>query len=81
MDEERLTAIIGIRIYPSWKKELMEDAMERGQTLSEYILQLIRVGWEQINKTINPQKLGFPGKGPPRCESIVHLPGPLFLWS
>ena len=27
------------------------------------------------------QNKGFPGKGPPKCESIVHLPGPLFLWA
>jgi len=39
MDNERLTAIIGIRLYPSMKKLLMEDAKERGQTLTEYILQ------------------------------------------
>jgi hypothetical protein len=48
--EERLTAIIGIRVYPSWKRQMMEEAMERGQTLSQYIYELIEAGWERINK-------------------------------
>lgn len=52
MDEEKATATIGIRIYPSLKEGLMEEAKERGQTLSEYILELIMVGWEQINRDV-----------------------------
>jgi hypothetical protein len=45
--EEKLTAIIGIRVYPSWKRQRMEEAIEKGQTLSEYIYRLIEAGWEQ----------------------------------
>ena len=48
--KERLTAIIGIRVYPSWKRQMMEEAIERGESLSEYIYELIELGWEQINK-------------------------------
>ena len=49
-DEERMTAIIGIRVYPSLKKQWVEEAVERGKNLSEYIDELIEAGWEQINK-------------------------------
>lgn len=52
-DEEKMTAVIGIRVYPSWKRQMMEEAQERGQTLSEYIIELIQVGWlTKFNLTI-----------------------------
>jgi predicted nucleic acid-binding protein len=50
MNEERATAIVGIRIYPSLKKELMEDAMERGQTLTGYVYDLLMAGREQLDR-------------------------------
>jgi len=49
-NEEKMTAIIGIRVYPSFKRQMIEEAIEKGQTLSEYIYRLIEAGWEQINK-------------------------------
>lgn len=49
-NEEKMTAIIGIRVYPSWKKQLVEEAVERGKTLSEYLYDLIEIGWQQNNR-------------------------------
>jgi hypothetical protein len=43
---EKLTSIIGIRVYPSWKKQMMEEAKERGRTLSQYLYDLIEKGLE-----------------------------------
>jgi hypothetical protein len=48
--EEKLTAIIGIRVYPSWKSQMTEEALERGKTLSEYVYELIETGWEKVNE-------------------------------
>jgi hypothetical protein len=47
-EEERLTSIIGIRVYPSWKRQMMEEAIERGETLSDYIYDLIETGREKL---------------------------------
>ena len=44
MLDERLTAIIGIRVYPSFKAQMREEAIDRGKTLSEYIYELIEAG-------------------------------------
>jgi hypothetical protein len=49
-NKEKMTAIIGIRVYPSWKKQMMEEAVERGKTLSEYIYELIETGSKGISK-------------------------------
>jgi predicted HicB family RNase H-like nuclease len=49
MSEEGLTAIIGIRVYPWLKKQMVEEAKEKGKTLSEYLHELIAIGWESIN--------------------------------
>ncbi len=48
-EEEKLTAIIGIRVCPSFKGQLMEEAIEKGKTLSDYLVELIEAGWEEIN--------------------------------
>ncbi|MGA2468450.1 MAG: hypothetical protein ABSH06_29415 [Thermodesulfobacteriota bacterium] len=48
MSEEKLTAIIAIRVYPSWKRQMGDEAIERGQTLSEYLYSMIEAGWEQV---------------------------------
>ena len=48
--EEKLTAIIGIRVYPSWKSQMEEEASEKGKTLSEYVYELIETGWERVNE-------------------------------
>ncbi len=48
-NEEKMTAIIRIRVCPSWKAQWMEEAVERGETLSYYLFELIEAGWEKIN--------------------------------
>ena len=50
MGEEKLTSIIALRIFPSFKKQLVEEAREREETLSEYIYELIVAGGKQISK-------------------------------
>jgi hypothetical protein len=47
---EKMTAIIGIRVYPSWKKQMMEEAMGERKTLSEYLYDLIGLGWERTKE-------------------------------
>ena len=49
-DKEKMTAIIGIRVYPSWKRQMMKEAKERGKTLSQHVYELIEAGSEQVNK-------------------------------
>ena len=44
MEDERLSAIIGIRVRPSAKKQFREMALERGETLSEFLWELIVAG-------------------------------------
>ena len=62
-DKERLTAIVGIRVYPSWKRQMMEEAIERGKTLSEYIYELIEAGWEKVVNGDVKQKDEFVKQG------------------
>jgi predicted DNA-binding protein len=49
-EEEGLTAFIGIRIWPSFKKDLQELAAAGGQTLSELILEFIEAGWKKMEE-------------------------------
>jgi len=49
-DKKRLTAFIGIRVYPSWKRQMMEEAIERRKTLSQYIYDLIETESKGISK-------------------------------
>jgi len=49
-DKKKLTGIIGFRVFPSYKKELAEEAAERGKTLSQYIYELIEIGREEFVK-------------------------------
>jgi len=46
--KEKLTAIIGIRVYPSYKKVLQEVATAGGQTLTDFIYDLIEAGSEKM---------------------------------
>ena len=50
MSKEKRTAIIAMRVSPSVKRKLVEKAVERGWTLTEYISELLVTGWEQINR-------------------------------
>ncbi len=42
--DEKLSAIIGIRVRPSAKKEFREMAEKRGETLSDFFWELILAG-------------------------------------
>ena len=46
--EEKLTAIIGLRVYPSWKSEAQKEAKRLGKTLSEFIYDCIEAGWDKV---------------------------------
>ena len=48
MVKERMTAIVGIRVYPSWKAKAIEEAEKRGNTLSEFLYDCIEAGWEKM---------------------------------
>lgn len=47
MSEEKLTAIIAIRVTPSYKQWLKETAEECGESLSDLILDLIEENFKQ----------------------------------
>ena len=49
-NEEKLTSIIAIRVFPSFKKDLIEEAKAKGKTLSTYFYEIFELGYEQINK-------------------------------
>jgi hypothetical protein len=60
MEEEKLTAIIGLRVRPSRKRQLMEAATKYGITLTSYINALIDLGLERVEqvkreKTLNKE--------------------------
>lgn len=47
---ERMTTILGVRVAPSQKKMLKEEAQKRGITLTDFIYDLINEGWQKIVK-------------------------------
>ena len=50
MTKEKLSAIIGIRVYPSWKKEAIKEAKRKGISLSDLIYQCLESGWDIVVK-------------------------------
>ena len=48
MSEEKMSAIVAIRVPPDWKQLAKEEAKERGQTLTGFIWDLIEAGFEKI---------------------------------
>lgn len=48
--QQRLTAIIGIRVCPSRKRQLMETAKKHEITLTDYISTLIDLGLERVEQ-------------------------------
>jgi len=48
--KEKLTATIGIRVYPSYKKVLQEVATAGGQTLTYFIYDLLEAGSEKMEE-------------------------------
>jgi hypothetical protein len=49
----RMSAIVAIRLYLSYKKLLKEEAKKRGQSLSDFL------GWTKYWKTLNKMKRTF----------------------
>jgi len=47
--EERKSEFIGIRISPDVKELLIDEAKQRGQTLSAFCYELIDIGYGTIN--------------------------------
>ena len=47
---QRRTTILGVRVAPSEKKMLKEEAEKRGKILTDFVRDLINAGWEKIAK-------------------------------
>lgn len=50
MHRERRTEIIAIRVDPTAKKLFLEEAQKRGETLTDFIIELMGFGWRGIVK-------------------------------
>ena len=50
MARERRTQIIAIRVPPTAKKRILEEAQKREETLTDFIFQLIGAGWNIVVK-------------------------------
>ena len=62
MSKERLTEIIGIRLYSSRKSQLKETATKYGITLTDYIQTLIDLGLERLEQLKREKMLNKGGK-------------------
>ena len=45
---ERSASIIGVRITPSDKERMKEEAKKRGWTLTHFVWTLLQAGWREI---------------------------------
>ena len=61
MTTEKLRAIIALRVFPSWKKRMVEEAKQRGKTLSQYLYDLVEAGLEATAKTDVKQEIETKG--------------------
>jgi hypothetical protein len=50
MDREKRTQIIGIRVPPTIKKRMLEEAQKREETLTMFLLECIVAGWNILVK-------------------------------
>ena len=50
MIRERRTEIIAIRVDPTAKKRILEEAQKREETLTDFIWELMGAGWEVVVK-------------------------------
>ena len=50
MTRERKTQIIAIRVPPTAKKRILEEAQKRGEILTDFIWELIGAGWNVVVK-------------------------------
>lgn len=49
-DQLSQKAFIGFRVHPLIKSELFEEAVARGITLSDFVIQCIEIGWENVKR-------------------------------
>jgi uncharacterized protein (DUF1778 family) len=50
MNRERRTEIIAIRVPPTAKKLILEEAKKREETLTDFIWEIIGAGWNIVVK-------------------------------
>lgn len=50
MSRERRTEIIAIRVPPTAKKRILEEAEKREETLTDFLFELIGAGWSVLVK-------------------------------
>lgn len=50
MSIERRTQIIAIRVPPAAKKRIIDAAEKRGETLTDFIWEIIGAGWDIVVK-------------------------------
>jgi predicted DNA-binding protein len=50
MNEEKLSTIIGIRVFPSFKEELKREAERRNMTISDFLYEIIEEGYENVKQ-------------------------------
>jgi uncharacterized protein (DUF1778 family) len=50
MGPERRTQIVAIRVSPTAKKRIIEEAQKRGETLTDFIWEIIGAGWKVVVK-------------------------------
>lgn len=63
-EEENFSAIVAFRAQPSVKEFLKATARRRGQSITEFIWNLIEAGWEEVVTHPPKRKAGAPGENP-----------------
>jgi len=47
---ERRTQIIAVRVTPTVKKRLFEEAQKRGKTFTAFFYEIIQAGWNSVKQ-------------------------------
>ncbi len=56
MGREKIKQILALRVPPAFKKQILQEAEKREETLTEFVFKLIGTGWDIIvkqNKTVD----------------------------
>ncbi len=59
MNGEKRTQKLSFRVSPTFRKEILEQAQKREESLTEFLFELIGAGWNAIvgqNKTVDPER-------------------------
>ena len=48
--KEKLTAIVALRVYPSFKEEIKKEAEKRNISISDFIFECIEKGYEIVKQ-------------------------------